>query len=401
MSQDLSTKPIDPAQAGTSGDRIPGEPWSVDASADRLMDELFEDVDRVLEGGTSLPKSVKAPETVKLKSIQVPQIVMPPLVMPRPPREDATTVDAKATRPGDKKKQKTGKSFDRLLFGGACALLALTVGLLLANREPLQRLWFKLQPQTAQAPVPAAKTPEQLKADADAAFVEYMQRSLEAMDRQAVGAPTEPVPVPNTALQVPMPPAPTVNVNVPPQNVTVTAPHQGNLAEVLNRIAIALERGINPTLVQPNLTVTVPKSPKPPQQTAAAPSPAASPSPTASPSPKPAPKVVAPEPTVAASPPPAAASPSPEPAPEPPPPAPTAEPTTPASSAPGTVHTLVGILELGDRSAALFEINGVARRVNIGESIGSSGWTLVEVEQGEAVIRRNGEVRSIFAGQSF
>jgi hypothetical protein len=58
-------------------------------------------------------------------------------------------------------------------------------------------------------------------------------------------------------------------------------------------------------------------------------------------------------------------------------------------------------LELGDRSAALFEINGVARRVNIGESIGSSGWTLVEVEQGEAVIRRNGEVRSIFAGQSF
>jgi hypothetical protein len=37
--------------------------------------------------------------------------------------------------------------------------------------------------------------------------------------------------------------------------------------------------------------------------------------------------------------------------------------------------------------------------LNMGESIGSSGWTLVDVSNGEAVIRRNGEVRSIYAGQ--
>ncbi len=71
------------------------------------------------------------------------------------------------------------------------------------------------------------------------------------------------------------------------------------------------------------------------------------------------------------------------------------------SADPGAVHTLVGILELGERSAALFEINGVARRVNVGEAIGTSGWSLVEVANQEAVIRRNGEVRSVGVGQKF
>jgi hypothetical protein len=58
-------------------------------------------------------------------------------------------------------------------------------------------------------------------------------------------------------------------------------------------------------------------------------------------------------------------------------------------------------LELGDRSAALFEVNGVARRVYVGESIAASGWTLVEVVNQEAVIRRNGEVLTIYVGQQF
>lgn len=64
-------------------------------------------------------------------------------------------------------------------------------------------------------------------------------------------------------------------------------------------------------------------------------------------------------------------------------------------------HVLVGVLQLGDRSAALFEINGVAQRVYIGESIGVSGWTLVSVTNQEAIVRRNGEVRSIYVGQQF
>ncbi|MBW4507823.1 MAG: hypothetical protein KME64_15105 [Scytonematopsis contorta HA4267-MV1] len=72
--------------------------------------------------------------------------------------------------------------------------------------------------------------------------------------------------------------------------------------------------------------------------------------------------------------------------------------TTPTPS-----HILQGLLEgsAKEKSAALFSIDGASRRIDIGESIGSSGWTLVGVSQGEALIRRNGEVRSIYAGQKF
>ncbi|MGF1567124.1 MAG: hypothetical protein ACFCVD_03455 [Nodosilinea sp.] len=78
----------------------------------------------------------------------------------------------------------------------------------------------------------------------------------------------------------------------------------------------------------------------------------------------------------------------------------------PAATAPQTVaatpiQTLVGVLELGDRSAALFEISGVPQRVYIGERVGNSGWSLVSVSNEEAVIRRNGEVRSVYIGQQF
>jgi Tfp pilus assembly protein PilP len=64
-------------------------------------------------------------------------------------------------------------------------------------------------------------------------------------------------------------------------------------------------------------------------------------------------------------------------------------------------HTLLGVLELGERSAALFEIQGVPQRVYIGERIGDSGWSLVSVANEEAVVRRNGEVRTLYIGQNF
>jgi hypothetical protein len=83
-------------------------------------------------------------------------------------------------------------------------------------------------------------------------------------------------------------------------------------------------------------------------------------------------------------------------------PKPSASPTTdpsPAAAVPS--YVLVGVLELADRSSALVAIDGVTRRVSLGESIGASGWTLVEVANQAATLRRNGETRSIFVGQQF
>ena len=56
-------------------------------------------------------------------------------------------------------------------------------------------------------------------------------------------------------------------------------------------------------------------------------------------------------------------------------------------------------MDLGEKSAALFKIDGVTRRIHKGENIGSSGWTLVDISNNEIVVRRNGEVRSIQTGQ--
>lgn len=81
--------------------------------------------------------------------------------------------------------------------------------------------------------------------------------------------------------------------------------------------------------------------------------------------------------------------------------APSAQEVAIAPTSPAQI--LEGLLEHEDKSksAALFKINGVTRRIQIGEGIGTSGWALVEVANGEAVVRRNGEVRSVYAGQSF
>jgi hypothetical protein len=60
---------------------------------------------------------------------------------------------------------------------------------------------------------------------------------------------------------------------------------------------------------------------------------------------------------------------------------------------------LEGILESGDQSVALFNIDGSTRGVNLGENIGGTGWILIEISNGEAIIRRHDEKRSIYAGQ--
>ncbi|WP_121970645.1 hypothetical protein [Leptolyngbya sp. BC1307] len=85
-------------------------------------------------------------------------------------------------------------------------------------------------------------------------------------------------------------------------------------------------------------------------------------------------------------------------------------PTNPTSGAaaavtdvtPATDHVLVGILNLGDRSAAMFNIDGgSSQRAYVGDRIGLSSWTLVTVNGQDVVLRRDGEVRSIYIGQSF
>jgi hypothetical protein len=58
-------------------------------------------------------------------------------------------------------------------------------------------------------------------------------------------------------------------------------------------------------------------------------------------------------------------------------------------------YILMGILEVGEQSGALFEIDGVVQTIKLDEVIGNSGWKLVAVTNGRIKIARNGQTRSL------
>lgn len=64
-------------------------------------------------------------------------------------------------------------------------------------------------------------------------------------------------------------------------------------------------------------------------------------------------------------------------------------------------YSLVGVLESGDRSSALFNWNGLTQRVQIGEPLGASGWVLKSVNSQKAILSRQGKTRYLEVGQRF
>ena len=389
----------DPIAVKATVETVPAEAVAVESYADQLMDELFEGVDRAFDGSGAQPAEPMAPEFVALKSISVPQIVLSPLA-PEPQRgEKDVEAIARQVALETTKKQQSKQSFDRILLGAACGSLLLVLGLWLASRSGLLRLRAAPAPETPAASGVTAP---------DTQFVEYVQRSLEVIEQKKAPQPNPQLAgVPGVA-----PPG-----TLPSISISGAPPATAGLSTAVNRIADALEQaGAQPGAPAPQV-VLIP----PPAQVAVAPAAPVAGAPAA-----PQTAAVSPSPTAPASGraiaaagtrTPLAASPSPSESPQPkilaretePAPAPSTQQSAPApeqsapavSSAPTSAHTLVGILELGDRSAALFEVDGVARRIYVGESIGASGWTLAEIKNQEAVIRKGGDVRSVFVGQKF
>ncbi|MCZ0898874.1 hypothetical protein ON021_03015 [Microcoleus sp. HI-ES] len=389
----------DPIAVRATVETVPAEAVAVESYADRLMDELFEGVDRAFDGSGGLPSEPVQPEFVALKSISVPQIVLSQLApQPQPAEKDVEAI-ARQVALETAKKQQSKQSFDRMLLGAAFGSLLLVMGLWLASRSGLVRLPAAPAPET---PVASGKTAP------DTQFVEYVQRSLEAIEQKKA-------PQANPQLAG-VPGAPTPGT-LPSIQISGAPPATAGLSTAVNRIADALEQaGTQPGAPAPQIVVI----PPPAQVTVAPPAPvAAAPAApqTAAVSPSPAAPASGRAIAAAGTRDPLAASPSPSESPQPkilaretePAPAPPAQQSAPApdrsapavSSAPTSAHTLVGILELGDRSAALVEVDGVARRIYVGESIGASGWTLAEIKNQEAVIRKGGDVRSVFVGQKF
>ncbi len=399
MPQNITAKQMgvesaqDPITVMAKVETVPTETVAVESYADRLMDELFEGVDRAFDGNEVPSESVPPPEFVALKSISIPQIVLSQSLSPDRQRgEKDVAAIARQVALETTKKQQSKQSFDRILLGAACGSLLLVMGLWLASRSGLVRL------PVASAPAgeTATGTP---KIVPDTQFVEYVQRSIVAIEQKKA---------PPANSQLAGVPGVSTPATLPSISISGAPPPTAGLSTAVNRIANALEQAAaqpgSPAL--PAQVVIIPPAP-----VAAAPqTAAASPSPTAPVSGRAiaaagtrTPLAVSPSPSDSVQPKILARETEPAPAPAAGQSAPAAVP--PSASAAGTasisVHTLVGILELGDRSAALFEVDGVARRIYVGESIGASGWTLAEIKNQEAVIRKGGDVRSVFIGQKF
>ncbi|TAN83991.1 MAG: hypothetical protein EYR95_18165 [Phormidium sp. SL48-SHIP] len=353
------------------------------ADADRLLNEVFRDVDQMLDRTQELPQEPANHKPIALKPLQVPPIVVQPLVAPavQPPAVESPSVEVAINSQGKRAEDKSLVWFDRLLLGGAFVSLAVVLGLWLFNRGYFRQ---SVDEQPAQSDSRSTTAPvlENAGTASDEEFIAYMGQALDRIENR-------PALPPLTESSVPTAPSETGTLNIP---VDGTSPNA--VAQSLTRIANALERQSLTQVPLPSLptenttegpvaeaesegdanegdetTVRVPQLPEIAEE---------------APSPPPNTAAVTP----------AAKQPTPS-------ERPADEQQT--AAAPAGVYALVGTLERGEgqQPAALFEVNGSPRWIDIGQSIGDSGWTLSEVTGDRVSVRRNGETRTIYVGQQF
>lgn len=303
---------------------------SVETNADHLMDEVFDDVERLLDQAVQIPiEPIAATRTSALQMASVSEGILPPKLSPRELTLGEAEPDADLileTLEESALSRRASQSFDKLLLMvvGTSVVVTGVLWLIFQNsilqNKVQQFLPWSLSANKPQqtAPIAAAPTTDEIKQQQNNNFLSYVERSLDRLDRVAEA---------NKQVAV-------LDRSASPTPTTAPAP------TVLERVYIPVYQ--------------------PPQGLNPAPQPALAPT------------------------------------------APASSPSSPTVAAANTeTHVLIGIMELGSRSAALFEINGTPQRIQVGEAIGSSGWTLVSIRNQEAVVRQNGNVRSIYVGQKF
>ncbi len=426
MSQQASTNLIIPEP---SDELIASEPWTIENYADGFMDDLFAEIDSILDGSPNLPA-----HTVQQTHTHLQTVKIPPIVLPDKPWRSLQTVShyrnnsnavvvktAPVSKVVKRVRPKSRHWFSQMLNVGTTLGLAIATIVWLMNSGLFNRVKLASFQQALEAPQPKLPTKAEIEAD----FVNYMLGSLAAIDRQEAKTNIKPV---NVALTPPV----TTNrtalayvrndqspaANLPPVlTANNTSPTPSRSSNVVERIYIPVYQaplpmryvppkvsGSSSTTLPPmpsainQKTTNTPKKPKsgvkPSPQTIIKPTKPANALAVVQPTLKPINIKTAPITVTQATKPTTKQQPT---------PVPVKTEVTAVASTPTSVYILEGLLESENKSksAALFQVNGVTQRVDIGESIGSSGWTLVDVANKEAVIRRNGEVRSIFAGQKF
>ncbi|MCV3217191.1 hypothetical protein OGM63_27400 [Plectonema radiosum NIES-515] len=447
MSQQASTHLIIPEP---SEELIGSEPWSIESYADGFMDELFADIDNVLHSNGMPSQTIhygsrgSRSRIEDLQTALYPEYVIPTprtaqIVLPetsQPIQTASHVVGATgATKSVRKKHHKARIALGKLLSFGATLGVAIAGMIFLLNSGLINRVNSKLIEQSIQQP--KLQTQLAAKVEVEADLVQYMLGALATIDRQEArtsqkstksAIATAVIPTQTAFAYVTPTIKPSARGNLPPVlAANNTTPPAASRTTIVERIYIPVYQAPQPMRYAPppiagvrkilpaasshaskptpvkNALKSVPKPAKPvpvkmvtaavrtefkPVAVRTAPITLRQPS-----NPLPVLKVTA----FQAAPPKLPVATAPE---VPTPKEPKIEKQAYLSTVAAPTHTLEGLLELGDKSAALFKVDGVTRRIDVGESIGSSGWTLVEVSKGEAVVRRNGEVRSIYTGQN-
>ncbi|MBD2388701.1 hypothetical protein [Cylindrospermum sp. FACHB-282] len=410
MSQDARTYLI---ATEPSEDLIANEPWTIETYADGLMDDLFSDIDDILDGSGNLTNQTMRIESVSRQTVTVtmPQVVMPQPVPQIKNQQVGTLVIKPPTVSAIQKHQQKRDAVDKLLLLGAILGVAAIIIYLIKSG-----VLTIFTPSTLPTSQPQSQLPT--KKEPSAELVDYMLEALAVIDKQEIntnqisakpGLPSS-ANINQTPLSLPratpignLPPPLTANSTLPAANratnvveriyipvyqapspmrytlppIPITAGQPSQLGAMKNPL-ISVQQPVKPITQKPltGAVSTAPTTLKQPVKSLAA-----LPVVPVRIAPPKLPTATVPRPSVA----------------------PEKEPTITQNQVflSSNPTELEGLLELGNKSAALFKIDGVTRRVNMGESIGASGWTLVEVSNGEAIVRRNGEVRSIYPGQKF
>ena len=392
-------------------DFVNNEPWTIETYAESLMDELFHDIDNILDGRSKRNHHRGRNESVPVQTMtfQMPDVVLPsklnrPLQSTAPIKNVQTTTlvvnhpSIRAIATTEQQPNGLGK----LIFMG----LSLTVGTLgmvyLTESGLLNTINAQLTSQNLpnhQTPLPASVT-----TDPQLDLVDYMLEALTVIEQQGT----------TNGKTIAKPGFPTVNLNqttalaLPNTQPTETLP----LPIAASNMPLANNRLTTPNVVE-RIYIPVYQSPAPKYQIPTVPAVPAPPTLPSSLTVKNSPNISTIQPaikpiskTTQVNLKPAAVNP--QSLKVAPPQLPTVVPPAPIKEtkdipqqvvAPSYIAQLEGLLELGNKSVALFKVDGISRRINIGENIGTTGWTLVEVSNGEAIVRRNGEVRSIYTGQ--
>lgn len=356
------------------------EPWSIESEADHLMDDLFSDVDGILDGGSQLPTKPAQGNYVSLRSVVPTELTMSSTSVPAPAERAVTSQSSRkvsaapSVRPSAK--MILAQNLDKVFFAIAgLSLVGVVVWLATQGKLNLQRVQPAVT-STVESGSSLAELPPE-----EAAFGQYMLRSLQAIERRP---PSLTAATPQTPLQA--------NLTAPDN--TAAAPQS---PQVIERVYIPVYPP-NPNSAdgsgarsQDNQPVTPPNLSENPASNSTPPAPLPQNNRTAqSPVPRfpaatiPAPPLARQQQVL--------------------PPLPSldeAPGVAPSNPLPSNTNKLVGILDYGDRSTALFMVGETTQRISVGEPIGDSGWTLVSTENRQATVRRNGEVRSIYVGQTF